>query len=124
MHMQAFRLLRFKKSNRVGVPPFPPCGSSQNGPRCKGFAAPRRNCAPLTAPGRSEETFPYKRERTVGNLMTPASKHLANANAIRLKAPAQRQGGWMSKTFAASSSQGELFLLTSFFIEPKGFGRR
>jgi Family of unknown function (DUF6088) len=30
---------------------------SQNGPRSQGFAAPRRNGAPLTAPGRSEEPF-------------------------------------------------------------------
>src|ERR1700722_10442971 len=68
-------LVALQKSNRVGVPPFPRCGSSQNGPRCKGFAAPRRNGAPLTAPGRSEETLPYKRERRIMKPMTPASNH-------------------------------------------------
>ena len=60
-----------QKSNRVGVSPFPSCGSSQNGPRCKGFAAPRRNGAPLTAPGRSEETLPEMRERRLWETYDP-----------------------------------------------------
>ena len=39
---------------------------------------------------------------------------------LRLEAPAQRQGGWMSKR--GFQLAGELFLLTSFFIEPEVYG--
>ena len=39
------------------------------------------NGAPLTAPGRSEESLPDKRERRVGKLNDPASKHLATSPA-------------------------------------------
>jgi hypothetical protein len=38
------------------------CGGCQNGPRRQGFAAPRNNGAPLTAPGRSQAP-PMRRER-------------------------------------------------------------
>ena len=34
---------------------FPFCLMFQNGPRHQGFASPRTNRAPLTAPGRSED---------------------------------------------------------------------
>ena len=49
-----------------GTPPetparFPFSPMFQNGPRAQGFAAPRTNRAPLTAPGRSED-FPIRRE--------------------------------------------------------------
>jgi hypothetical protein len=67
--------------DRVCAPPFPLHRPSQNGPRCQGFATPRRNGAPLTCPGRSEETIPHKRERRVGKLNDPASKHLATSPA-------------------------------------------
>src|ERR1019366_3028287 len=39
---------------------------------------------------------------------------------LRLEAPAQRQGGLDAETFRGFRLAGELFLLTSFFIEPKG----
>lgn len=50
-----------------GTPPetpaaFPFRSMFQNGPRRQGFAAPRTNRAPLTAPGRSED-LPMTRER-------------------------------------------------------------
>ena len=35
--------------------PFPFHSIFQNGPRCQGFASPRKPRAPLTAPGRSED---------------------------------------------------------------------
>src|SRR5262252_8521265 len=41
---------------------FPFRSMFQNGPRRQGFAAPRTNRAPLTAPGRSED-LPLTRER-------------------------------------------------------------
>ena len=63
--------------DRVCAPPFPLRKPSQNGPRGQGFATPRRYGAPLTPPGRSEEAIPHKRERRVGKLNDPASKHLA-----------------------------------------------
>ena len=107
-------LVALQKSNRVGVPPFPLGGLSQNGPRCQGFATPRRNGAPLTAPGRSEETLPDKRKRRVGKLMTPASKHLAHARAIRLEAPAQRQGAGC-RDFSRLPARGEAFSLDILF---------
>ena len=44
--------------------PFPSDSMFQNGPRCQGFASPRTNRAPLTAPGRSED-LPYMRERAL-----------------------------------------------------------
>src|ERR1019366_5740391 len=50
MQMQPFRLLRFRNRIEFGTPPFPLRRPSQNGPRRQGFAAPRRNGAPLTAP--------------------------------------------------------------------------
>jgi hypothetical protein len=50
-----------------GTPPetpaaFPCRSIFQNGPRRQGFASPRTNRAPLTAPGRSDD-FPMTRER-------------------------------------------------------------
>jgi hypothetical protein len=51
--------------------------------------------------------------------MTPASKHLAHIRAIRLEAPAQRKG-LDAETFRGFQLAEELFLLTSFFIEPEG----
>ena len=51
--------------------------------------------------------------------MTPASKHLAHIRAIRLEAPAQRKG-LGAETFRGFQLAEELFLLTSFFIEPEG----
>ena len=69
--MQPFRLLRLSKSNASENPPFPLRRSSQNGPPCQGFAPPHPNGAPLTAPGRSGETLPYKRESRIGKIMTP-----------------------------------------------------
>jgi len=50
-----------------GTPPetpaaFPFRSMFQNGPRRQGFASPRTNRAPLTAPGRSED-LPMTRER-------------------------------------------------------------
>jgi hypothetical protein len=47
--------------------PFPSSTIFQNSPRRQGFASPRNNGAPLTAPGRSEAR-PNMRER--GNMQT------------------------------------------------------
>jgi len=101
--------------DRVSAPPFPLRKPSQNGPRCQGFATPRRNGAPWTAPGRSEETIPHKRERRVGKLNDPASKHLATSPARpRTRYYASRhlhsgRGAGCPKLFAASSSRGSFF---------------
>jgi hypothetical protein len=62
------------------------------------------------------------RERRIGKLMTLASKHLAVKQLLRFETPAQRLGGWMPKLFRDFQLAGELFLLTSFFIEPKVAG--
>jgi hypothetical protein len=60
-----------------GIPPetpaaFPFCPMFQNGPRRQGFAAPRTNRAPLTAPGRSED-FPRTRERRPIQTQNPSA---------------------------------------------------
>jgi hypothetical protein len=116
-------LVALQKSNRVGVPPFPPSGSSQNGPRCKGFAAPRRNGAPLTAPGRSEEIFPYKRERTVRKLMTPASKHLAHICAIASRHLHSGRGAGC-RNFSRLPARGGAFSLDILFYRTGRFSIR
>ena len=103
MQMQPFRLLRFRNSDRVGAPPFPLGRLSQNGPRCQGFAAPRRNGAPLTAPGRSEEPYLIRRERRIGKSMTLTAQHLATFNrrdhvrATKPRGTCTAAGGWMPK---------------------------
>src|SRR6266852_9431629 len=94
--------------------------------------------APLTAPGRSEEHIPHKREREawkhrqpadLGNMMTlPGWEHtrpLRGETVTRYCATTRRQSargkGWMPRRiFARLQLDGELFLLTSPFIEPQG----
>ena len=115
-------LVGLQKSNRVGDPPFPLRRSSQNGPRRKGGAAPRRNGAPLTAPGRSAEIPPNKRERRAGKPVTTLRNILALRTATRhavlrhKQPPTARRAG--CRKFSRLQLEGELFLLTSFFIEP------
>ena len=41
----------------IGSSPFPSASIVQNGARCTGFASPRKNRAPLTAPRRSEDVL-------------------------------------------------------------------
>ena len=65
-----------------GIPPetparFPFCPRFQNGPRRQGFATPRINRAPLTAPGRSED-LPMRRES--GQLQTLLTPRLCAAS--------------------------------------------
>ena len=74
--------------------------------------------APLTAPGRSEETLSDKRERKIRKPMTPASKHLAHARAIRLEAPAQRQGAGC-RDFSRLPARGEAFSLDILFYRTR-----
>ena len=51
--------------------------------------------------------------------MTPASEHLAHARAIRLEAPAQRQGAGC-RNFSRLPARGGAFSLDIlFFIEPE-----
>src|SRR6266851_1743938 len=125
MHMQPFRLLRFRNRIELESPPFPLRKPSQNGPRRQGFAPPRRNGAPLTAPGRSAKTFPHKRERRVGKSMALASKHRAvfqphHARATSPPGTCTAAGGLDAETLRGFQLAGELFSLTSFFIEPEG----
>jgi hypothetical protein len=53
-----------------GTPPetpaaFPFRSRFQNGPRRQGFASPRKNRAPLTAPGRSEDLSMTRKRRQI-----------------------------------------------------------
>src|SRR5216683_1278652 len=50
-------LARVSENRPESTSAFPLPRWSQNGPRPQGFASPRLNGAPLTAPGRSEERF-------------------------------------------------------------------
>jgi hypothetical protein len=52
-------------------PPFPPGPRFRNGPRRQGFAAPRTNRAPLTAPGRSENLSWEEGKGACGKDKTP-----------------------------------------------------
>jgi hypothetical protein len=58
--------------------------------------------------------------------MITAYKHLAISARLRTRYTPQgnytEKRGLDAKTFYASSSRGELFLLTSFFIEPNVHG--
>jgi hypothetical protein len=61
---------RTRTAGAVWDAPFPFTSTFQNGPRRQGFAPPRSNRAPLTAPGRSEKS-PQRRERgQTGNQQT------------------------------------------------------
>src|ERR1700686_5513588 len=121
MQMQPYRLLRFRNRIELEFLLSLPLDRLQNGPRCKGFAPPRRNGAPLTAPGRSEETLPDKRERRIRKPMTPASEHLAHARAIRLEAPAQRQGAGC-RNFSRLPARGGAFSLDILFYRTRRSG--
>ena len=63
--------------------PFPFGSKFRNGPRRQGFAPPRKNRAPLTAPGRSEE-LPRTRER--GQTQRPYRRRPARSTASRWSA--------------------------------------
>jgi hypothetical protein len=94
-------------------------------PAVKGPRAPRRNGAPLTAPGRSEETLPDKRERTVGKLMTRhlPSRRFSNETThalLRLETPAQRQQRAGCRNLSRLPAREGAFSLDILFIEPKG----
>src|SRR6202140_2836872 len=121
MQMQPYRLLRFRNRIELEFLLSLPLDRLQNGPRCKGFDQPRRNGAPLTAPGRSEETLPDKRERRIRKPMTPASEHLAQGCARRLEATCLAAGGWMPKLFAASSSRRSFFWVSARISEAPCF---
>src|ERR1700680_1204268 len=121
-------LVALQKSNRVGAPPFPLRKPSQNGPRRPGSAAPRRNGAPLNAPGRSEETIPHKRERRVGKLNDPASKHLATSPARpRTRYYASRHlhsgRGAGCRNFSRLPARGGTFFLDILFYITRGQGQ-
>src|ERR1017187_4281736 len=122
MHHATVSLVAFQKSNRVGAPPFPRRKPSQNGPRRQGFAAPRRNRAPLTAPGRSEEPFLNMRERRIGKLMTLASKHLAvsrpRTRTPKPRGPAQWLGAGC-RNFSRLPARGGAFSLDILFNRTK-----
>jgi len=72
-----------------GTPPetpaaFPFRSMFQNGPRRQGFASPRTNRAPLTAPGRSED-LPVTRERR--QIQTRNLSSLAALSGLPLVGP-------------------------------------
>ena len=64
-----------------GTPPETPAAFPfrfmfQNGPRRQGFASPRRNGAPLTAPGRSaDSSVTRERRQSKASLSSPAALH-------------------------------------------------
>src|ERR1700692_4644265 len=66
------------------------------------------------------------RERRVGKFMILASKDLAVSQPdrarvrVRLKGTCTAEEGLDAQTFRGFHLAGELFLLTSFFIEPEG----
>jgi hypothetical protein len=116
-------LVALPKSNRVSAPPFPLRSPSQNGPRRQESAAPRRNGAPLTAPGRSAETFLIRGKGELGNLNDPASKHLATSPArprTRYYTSRLVHRGLDAETFSRLPSRGRAFSLDILFYRTIG----
>ena len=80
------------------------------------------NGAPLTAPGRSEQDLPNKRERRAGKPYVPESSRHNHARATTPRCTRTAGGGLDVETFRGFQLVRDLFLLTSFFIEPHGTG--
>src|ERR1700693_5571924 len=123
--MQPFRLLRFRNRIELELLLSLFADRLRTVLAVKGSLPPRRNGAPLTAPGRSEQDLPDMRERRVGKFMALASKHLAvfqtnHARATTPRGTCTATGGLDAENFCGFQLAGELFLLTSFFIEPEG----
>src|ERR1700681_4911387 len=125
MHMQPFRLLRFRNRIELELLLSLFVNRLRTVLAVQGFAPPRPNGALLTAPGRSAKTFLNKRERRVGKPMVLASIHLAvfqphHARATTPQGACTAAGGLDAETLRGFQLAGKLFSLTSFFIEPKG----
>src|SRR6266853_3253983 len=118
MHMQPFRLLRFRNRIELELLLSLFVNRLRTVLAVKGSLRLRRNGAPLTAPGRSAKTFPNKRERRVGKSMALASKHLAvfqphHARATTPRGTCTAAGGLDAETLRGFQLAGELFSLTS-----------
>ena len=118
--VQPFRLLRFRKSDRVGSSSFPSSWivSERSSPSRVRCAAP--NGAPLTAPGRSEEHLPNMRERRVWKLMVTASLHPAfsrpdHAHATTPRGACTTAEGLDAETFSRLPARGGSFSLDILF---------
>src|SRR5580700_9164244 len=86
----------------------------------KGSLRRAEDGAPLTAPGRSEETLPNKEGKENWEPMTLTAQHLATSTGettcalLSLEEPAQRQGAGCRKVRGFQLA-GESFPLTSLF---------
>jgi hypothetical protein len=77
--------------------------------------------APLTAPGRSEQHIPHKRESRDRKPATGQAKHVECPAALLT---ANRRSGAGCRNFARLQLDGEIFFLTSSFIElSRGFSK-
>src|ERR1019366_4128909 len=120
--MQPFRLLRFR--NRIELELLLSLFVNRLRTVLAVKGPPRRNGAPLTAPGRSEETIPHKRERRVGKLNDPAFKHLATSPARpRTRYYASRHlhsgRGAGCRNFSRLPARGGAFSLDILFYRTK-----
>src|SRR5450631_3883748 len=126
MQMQPFRLLRFRNRIELELLLSLLVDRLRTVLSRQGFAAPRRNGAPLTAPGRSEEPFLNMRERRIGKLMTLASKHLAVSRPRRRtpkpRGPAQWQGAGC-RNFSRLPARGGVFSLDILFYRTRSAER-
>ena len=102
--------------DRVCAPPFPRHKPSQNGPRRQGSAAPRRNGAPLTAPGRSEQDLPNMRERRAGKTYDPGAKAHTRYYASR---PLHSERGAGCRNFSRLPAHGGAFSLDILFYRTR-----
>ena len=73
--------------------------------------------APLTAPGRSEQHLPHKRESRDRKPATGQAKHDQCPAALLTTNRRSGRGGAGCRNFARLQLDGEIFFLTSSFIE-------
>ena len=121
--MQPFRLLRFRNRIEWEFLLSLPGDRLRTVLAVKGSLRRAEDGAPLTAPGRPEQDLPNMRKRRVWKLMATASLHLASSRPDHVRATTLRGActaaeGLDAETFRGFPLAGDLFLLTSFFIEP------
>src|ERR1700674_3935371 len=114
MHMQPFRLLRFR--NRIELELLLSLFVNRLRTVLAVQGSLRRAETARPGPLRAvlQNPFLIRGKGGLGNLwpwhlnISLSFSHTTRA-LLRLEAPAQRQGGWMPKLFAASSSRGNFF---------------
>jgi hypothetical protein len=114
--MQPFRLLRFR--NRIELEPLLSLfiNRLRTVLAIKGSLPPRRNGAPLTAPGRSEQDLPHRRERRAGKTYDPGANPHLRYYASR---PLHSERGAACRNFSRLPARGGAFSLDILFYRTR-----